>query len=62
MPVKAYHSTPTSEPNGPYEPDEWHAYQAYIDNYYNVNNAYWQDRTYANEDYGKEENRDIQDG
>lgn len=60
MPIKAYHATPNSG-NGPYEPTEWHAYQAYVDDYYNANSAYWQERTYANEDYGEEENRDVQD-
>ena len=62
IPIRAYHASPTSECNRPYEPDEWHAYQAYIDDYYNTNNAYWQERMYTNEDYGEEENRDIQDG
>ena len=52
MPIRAYHATPKpiTERSGPYEPDEWYAYQAYIDDYYNTNNAYWQERTYANED------------
>ena len=53
IPTRAYNAG--LEDSYSYKNDD---YQAYIDDYYNVNHAYWQDRTYTDEGGIQNKNED----